>query len=206
MAADEPEFACAVKHGLEGERMSGATAETKLWRYCHAGGRKLPKGTIVGELDGSHEGLLLISSDAEVARLISLAAAGWVSHFIAEFKAPVKPEQVERIAGTPVVDGVHFGPVAARLLKPASKGVWLDIALREGRGRDVARLLQSAGLKPRRLARTAFGPYHLGGLQAGALEEVPQQDWQKQLGGKFTDKHENRGRQVQGAASRGARR
>jgi len=186
--------------------MKDATAEPRLWRYCHAAGQKLPKGTIVGGLDGTHEGLLLISSDAEVARLLGLAAAGWVSHFVAQFKGAIKPEQLAHLASTPVLDGIHFGPVTARLLQPQGKATWLDIALREGRGRDIGKLLASAGLNPSRLARTSFGPYLLGSMLAGGLEEVPQQDWQQQLGGKFKKKNENRGRQVQGAASRNTRR
>jgi 23S rRNA pseudouridine2605 synthase len=186
--------------------MNEKAGEAKLWRYCHAAGGKLPKGTIVGGLDGAQEGLLLISNEAEVARLLSLAAAGWVSHFMAQFKGAITAEQLAQLNGTPVLDGIHFGPVTARHLQPQGKAAWVDIALREGRGRNVGKLLAYAGLKPARVARTAFGPYKLGGLLAGALEEVPRQDWQQQLGGKFKTSNANRERKIQGAASRSARR
>jgi 23S rRNA pseudouridine2605 synthase len=186
--------------------MADRTEAPRLWRYCHAAGRTPPDGFIVGGLGLLHEGLLLISNDAEVARLLSLAAAGWVSHFAAGFRGSVQPGQMKLLSGAPVVDGLQFGPVTARPLPPQGKTAWLDIALREGRGRDVARLLAAAGLTPTHLARTSFGPFRLGGLLAGALEDVPDQDWQLQLGGKFISSHADRRRKIQRPASRNTRR
>lgn len=180
---------------------ANAPAETsatvpRLWRYCHGIGKPMPDGHVVGGIDAGGEGLLLLTNDAEVARLMGLASSGWVSHFLVQVSGKLAREQLSGLAATPVVAGVQYGPVAVRLARCEAKSSWLDVALREGRGRDVNRLLQSLGLLPIRIARVSFGPYKLGELQAGCHELVAAREWQRQLGGKYASSDEDRGRKV----------
>lgn len=156
----------------------------------------MPEGRIVGGLTTACEGLLVLTNDAEVARLMGLASSGWVSHFLVQVSGKLAREQLAGLAAAPVIAGVHYGPVTVRLARSETKTSWLDVALREGRGRDVSRLLQSLGLMPIRIARISFGPYKLGELQSGCHEIVAERDWQRQLGGKFASAHEDRRRKV----------
>lgn len=171
----------------------------RLW-LCHRDGSKgAPSAAsmiAIGWADPMTEGLLLLTNDAEVARLTELASAGWVSKYRVIGEGKLDASRLARMPEGPVIGGVRYGPVETVVEKRQGARVSIGIALREARGRGLVPLLSHLGLKPLRIIRLSFGPYGLGELPAGALEDVPQSQWQQQLGGKFTATHEDRRRKV----------
>jgi 23S rRNA pseudouridine2605 synthase len=80
------------------------------------------------------------------------------------------------------VDGVEYGPIRAELERQAASNAWLKVALTEGKNREVRKVLEHLGLAVNRLIRVAYGPFQLGRLPRGAVEEVPAKVLAEQLG------------------------
>ncbi len=181
--------------------------EPRLWRHYKQVGSALPKKLTgafsVGSLEAGIEGLLLFTNDADARRLMELASTGWVRHYRVKAKGRADDALLAALQDGIEVSGVHYGPIEAAYDAPKS---WLHIVLREGRNRGVAGVCAFLKLDKPRIMRLAFGPFELGGLGAGAIEEVPPPQWRGALGGKFGQTHEDRGRAVQGAKSRSARK
>jgi 23S rRNA pseudouridine2605 synthase len=156
-------------------------------------GGKLPPVVAIGALEPDMEGLLLITSDAEAARLLELAAMGWIRRYKVETRAKVPDAKLETLRDGVAVGGVHFGPVEAAFEK---NGKWLHMALREGKHREVKRMCDHLQLKPKRIMRLEFGPFELGDLKSGAVEDVPEEQWQSPLGGKFGTQDAHRRRKI----------
>ncbi len=176
---------------------SEAQSGPRLW-LCH---RDVSKGAplaasfiSIGWADPMTEGLLLLTNDAEVARLTELASAGWVSKYRVLAEGKLDAARLAQLQEGPVIGGVRYGPVETVIEKHQGAKTSIGIALREARSRGLVPLLSHLGLKPLRIIRLSFGPYGLGELPSGAIEDVPQ--WQQQLGGKFIDKHEDRRRKI----------
>ena len=142
----------------------------------------LPRLVKVGRLDLDSEGLLLLTNDGELARHLELPATGWVRRYRVRAFGTVDPKALKALARGVAVAGVRYGPVEASLDRAQGANLWLTVALREGRNREVRRLLEHVGLKVNRLIRTAYGPFQLGELARGAVEEVPRRVLRDQLG------------------------
>jgi len=156
---------------------------TRLWRYHKPEGlvvshkdpegrrsvfdalkNQLPRVVSIGRLDIGTEGLLLLTNDGELARLLELPATGWVRRYRVRAFGRPDIEALERLKGGITIEGVHYGPVEAKLDKEQGDNVWLTFAIREGKNREVKRLCEHLGLKVNRLIRTSFGPFQLGDL------------------------------------------
>jgi 23S rRNA pseudouridine2605 synthase len=135
----------------------------------------------VGRLDFNSEGLLLLTNDGEIARRMEIPASGWTRIYRARLFGKVTQADLDKLAEGAVVDGMAYGSVIADLER--SKGIysWATVAIKEGKNREVKRLMESLGLKVARLIRVQFGPFHLGQLPEGAVEEIPAEIWRKQL-------------------------
>jgi 23S rRNA pseudouridine2605 synthase len=136
----------------------------------------------VGRLDFNSEGLLLLTNDGEIARRLEMPASGWVRKYRVRLFGKVTQADLDKLAQGRTIDGVRYEPVIADLER--SKGVysWALVSLKEGKNREVKRLMESLGLKVARLIRVQFGPFHLGQLAEGAVEEIPARIWREQLG------------------------
>ena len=175
--------------------------ETRLWRYHKPAGlvtshrdprgrptvfaslpRQLPRVVSVGRLDINSEGLLLLTNDGELARRLELPAQGWVRRYRVRLFGQVSQEDLDRLSTGRVVDGVRYGPVTAELERAKGPYAWANIALKEGKNREVKRLMESLGLKVARLIRVSFGPFHLGQLPEGGIDEIAGKVWREQLG------------------------
>jgi len=175
--------------------------KTRLWRYHKPSGlvtshrdplgrptvfahlpSHLPRVVSVGRLDINSEGLLLLTNDGEIARKLELPAQGWVRRYRVRIFGKVSQPDLDRLAKGIVIDGVHYGPVIAELERAKGQYAWAKVALKEGKNREVKRLMEHLGLKVARLIRVSFGPFHLGHLASAGVDEISSKVWREQLG------------------------
>jgi 23S rRNA pseudouridine2605 synthase len=133
----------------------------------------------VGRLDYNSEGLLLLTNDGEIARRMEIPASGWPRIYRARLFGKITQADLDALA---TIDGVKYGPIVANLER--SKGVyaWATVSLKEGKNREVKRVMESLGLKVARLIRISYGPFQLGQLGEGMVEEIPARLWREKLG------------------------
>lgn len=133
----------------------------------------LPRLVSVGRLDLNSEGLLLLTNDGGLARHLELPSNAWIRRYrVRAFGAP-SPEQLALLAKGITVDGVKYGPIEAGLDSRKGDNVWITVALKEGKNREVRKVMAHIGLRVSRLIRVAYGPFQLGDLPKGAVAEVP---------------------------------
>jgi 23S rRNA pseudouridine2605 synthase len=148
---------------------------------------ELPRLMPVGRLDYNSEGLLLLTTDGAIKRHLELPATGWVRRYrVRAHGEPPTAEAFAALARGMTVEGVAYGPIEAALDRRQGSNCWLTMALREGRNREVRRVLAALGLQVNRLIRTAYGPFQLGELPSGALDEVSAKVLREQLGKALT--------------------
>jgi 23S rRNA pseudouridine2605 synthase len=147
----------------------------------------LPRVVSVGRLDINTEGLLLLTTDGELARHLELPSTGWLRRYRVRAHGRVTQEALDRLREGVTLDGVHYGPVEARIDREQGSNLWLTISLREGKNREVKRIAEHLGLTVTRLIRVSFGPFALGELAEGAVEEVKRRVLADQLGAKLAE-------------------
>ena len=168
---------------------------TRVWRYhkpvglvtTHADpkGRPtvfsaLPKGLprviSVGRLDLNSEGLLLLTNDGGLSRALELPASGLLRRYRARARGRITQEKLDTLKEGITVEGVAYGPIEATLDKAKAEGtganLWISVSLKEGKNREVRKVLEALGLTVNRLIRLSYGPFQLGTLAAGEIEEV----------------------------------
>lgn len=132
----------------------------------------LPRLISVGRLDLTSEGLLLLTNDGELARRLELPAHGWARRYRVRVHGRVDEAALAALAAGVTVDGMAYGPIEAGLDARQGTNSWLTIVLREGKNREIRKVMQHLGLSVTRLIRTAHGPFKLADLPRGAVEEV----------------------------------
>ena len=145
----------------------------------------LPRVMPVGRLDMNTEGLLLLTTDGGLKRQLELPATGVERTYRARAFGEISQEQLEALIEGIEIDGIRYGPIDANLERRTGRNQWIELRLKEGKNREVRRVLEHLGLKVSRLIRTAYGPLALGDLPAGAVDEVRQHDlviFRKSLG------------------------
>lgn len=145
----------------------------------------LPRVISVGRLDINTEGLLLLTNDGGLARVLELPATGWLRRYRVRAHGTVDDAALEPLRAGLKVDGVQYGPVEATLDRSQGKNVWLTLGLREGKNREVKNLLLALGLEVNRLIRISYGPFQMGDLAPGAVKEVKPKILKDQLGTKL---------------------
>jgi 23S rRNA pseudouridine2605 synthase len=199
--------ACVVSDAdtitVDGEPLPAPQAP-RLWRYhkpkglvtSHKDpqGRKtvfeslpesLPRVVSVGRLDINTEGLLLLTTDGALARHLELPSTGWLRRYRVRAHGRVTRDALDALKDGVTIDGVRYGPVEARVERQQGSNVWLTIALREGKNREVKRIAEHLGLTVNRLIRVSFGPFVLGELAPGAVEPVKRRVLADQFGPKL---------------------
>lgn len=134
--------------------------------------KRMPRVITVGRLDINTEGLLLLTNDGEFARWLELPSSGLVRRYRVRAYGEASETALKGLAGGITVDGVSYGPIEAEIERQQGSNLWLSIALKEGKNREVKRVLEHLGLKVNRLIRTAYGPIDLGPLSRGTVEPV----------------------------------
>ncbi|HYI48088.1 MAG TPA: pseudouridine synthase [Allosphingosinicella sp.] len=149
--------------------------------------RDLPRLMPVGRLDLNTEGLLLLTTDGELKRQLELPATGVERSYRARVFGEVSQARLEELIHGIEIEGIRYGAINADLERRTGRNAWVEMRLREGKNREVRRVLEHLGLQVSRLIRTAYGPFPLADLPAGAVDEVRQHDlvaFRKELGGK----------------------
>ena len=136
----------------------------------------LPRLMPVGRLDMNTEGLLLLTTDGEFKRQLELPATGVERSYRARAFGDVTQDQLEDLIHGIEIEGIRYGAIDANLERRTGRNQWIEMRLREGKNREVRRVLEHLDLKVSRLIRTAYGPFALGDLAAGAVDEVRQHD------------------------------
>ncbi len=184
-----------------GGKLVDAPDRTRLWRYHKPVGlvtthrdpqdrptvfSRLPDGLprliSVGRLDLNSEGLLLLTNDGGLARRLELPATGWLRRYRVRVHGVVNEVALARLADGAVVEGVKYGPIEAGLDAVKGDNAWLTVSLREGRNREVRKVMGFLGWQVTRLIRVAYGPFQLGVLAKGAVDEVPGKVLREQVG------------------------
>ena len=142
----------------------------------------LPRLISVGRLDFNTEGLLLLTNDGGLARVLELPDTGWLRRYRARAHGEITQAQLDGLRDGVEVEGVKYGAVEATLERDQGSNVWITIAIREGKNREVRNILASLGLEVNRLIRVSYGPFQLGELAEGQVEEVKTRVLREQLG------------------------
>ncbi len=192
-----------------------AAEEPRLWRYHKPAGLittardpqgrptvfekmppEMPRVVSVGRLDFNTEGLLLLTNDGELARHLELPLNAWLRHYRVRVHGEVKTSKLAALAKGVTISGIRYEPVKAELEKEqrvkegtkAPANNWLSVGIREGKNREIRKIMDYLDLQVTRLIRTSFGPFPLGKLPVGAVEEVPKRVLRESLGDFFKDR------------------
>ncbi len=178
-----------------------AAEPARLWRYHKPAGLvtthrdeqgratvfdrlppELPRVVSVGRLDLNSEGLLLLTNDGELSRALELPSRGWLRRYRVRVHGTVDPARLAALEAGVTIDGMAYGPIRAVLDREQGSNAWLTVSLHEGKNREIRRVMEHLGLGVSRLIRIAYGPFQLGDLPRGAIEEVPRKVVREQLG------------------------
>jgi 23S rRNA pseudouridine2605 synthase len=175
--------------------------KTRLWRYHKPAGlvtthrdpegrptvfEHLPEGMprviSVGRLDLNSEGLLLLTNDGELARKLELPSNGWLRRYRVRVHGEVSEDALARLESGITIDGMAYGSISATLDRRQGANAWLSVSLREGKNREIRRVMEYLGWPVSRLIRVSYGPFQLGTLEEGAADEVAGKVLREQMG------------------------
>ncbi len=143
---------------------------------------ELPRLISVGRLDLTSEGLLLLTNDGELARRLELPSNGWLRRYKVRVHGTVDPLALARLEKGITIDRISYGPILAVLDREQGANAWITVSIHEGKNREIRRVMEHLGLTVSRLIRLAYGPFQLGNLERGAVEELPHRILREQLG------------------------
>jgi 23S rRNA pseudouridine2605 synthase len=145
----------------------------------------MPRVVAVGRLDITTEGLILLTNDGGLARILELPATGWLRRYRVRAHGTIDQATLDRLKDGVAIDGVLYGGVEATIDRVQGSNVWLNVGLREGKNREVKKLLGHLGLDTNRLIRVSYGPFQLGDLPEGDVREIRGRVLRDQLGAKL---------------------
>ena len=143
---------------------------------------ELPRVMTVGRLDINTEGLLLLTNDGGLARVLELPSTGWMRRYRVRAHGKVEQRALDALARGVTIEGMVYGAVEAEIDRVQASNVWLTLGLREGKNREVKRVLEHLGLTVSRLIRVSYGPFQLGDLKPREVREVRGRVLRDQLG------------------------
>jgi 23S rRNA pseudouridine2605 synthase len=141
----------------------------------------------VGRLDINTEGLMLLTNDGGLTKVLAHPETGWLRRYRVRAHGHVEQAALDGLRAGISLDGVDYGPIGATLEREVGDNAWLTLDLREGKNREIKRVLEHLGLQVTRLIRVSFGPFQLEDLGAGAVEEVRTRTLKDQLGPKLIE-------------------
>lgn len=143
---------------------------------------ELPRVMSIGRLDLNSEGLLLLTNDGALKRRLELPSTGWLRRYRVRVNGRPEDTQFDSLRKGITVDGEQFQAMTVTLDRQQGANAWLTVGLREGRNREVRRAMEAIGLTVNRLIRLSYGPFQLGDLPPGGVEEVRPRVLKDQLG------------------------
>src|SRR5271168_2842925 len=132
----------------------------------------LPRVVAVGRLDINTEGLLLLTNDGGLARVLELPSTGWLRRYRVRAHGTIDQAALDALSGGITIDGVDYLGIEAKLDREQGSNVWITLGLREGKNREIKKVLEHLGLAVNRLIRVSFGPFELADLAEGEAAEV----------------------------------
>ena len=179
---------------VDGKPITAAQA-TRVWRYHKPAGlitshndpagrptvfdalpRDLPRVMTVGRLDLNSEGLLLLTNDGELKRRLELPATGWLRRYRVRVNGQPTELTFDPLRRGAVIDGEAFQPMEVKLDSQKGANAWLTVGIREGKNREIRKVLNALGLDVNRLIRIAYGPFALGDMEINEVVEVRSED------------------------------
>ncbi|HEY0122315.1 MAG TPA: pseudouridine synthase [Rhizobium sp.] len=195
----------ADKIEVDGMPMRGIE-RTRLWLYHKPAGlvttnadpegrptvfdnlpEELPRVMSIGRLDINTEGLLLLTNDGGLARVLELPTTGWLRRYRVRAHGEIDQEALDKLKEGIAVDGVLYGSIEATLDRTQGSNVWITMGLREGKNREIKNVLGALGLEVNRLIRISYGPFQLGDLPEGRVLEVRGRTLRDQLGPRLVE-------------------
>jgi 23S rRNA pseudouridine2605 synthase len=146
---------------------------------------ELPRVVAVGRLDINTEGLLLLTNDGGLSRVLELPSTGWLRRYRVRAHGEITQEQLDGLQNGVTIDGINYLAIDAKFERQQGSNVWLTMGLREGKNREIKRVLEHMGMSVNRLIRVSFGPFELGDLAEGEVVEVRTRVLRDQLGPKL---------------------
>jgi 23S rRNA pseudouridine2605 synthase len=186
----------------------GEAEEPRIWRYHKPAGTittardpqgrptvfekmpaDMPRVVSVGRLDFNTEGLLLLTNDGGIKRHLELPHNAWLRHYRVRVYGDVQPGKLAALAKGITISGIRYDAIKVEVEaeKKEGRNVWLNVTLKEGKNREVRKVMEHLGLQVTRLIRVSFGPFQLGKLPRGGVEEVPRRILRESLGNFFKD-------------------
>ena len=145
----------------------------------------LPRLVAIGRLDINTEGLLLLTNDGGLARVLELPSTGWLRRYRVRAHGIIEQAALDRLSEGVTIDGIAYLGIEAKLDREQGANAWLTLGLREGKNREIKKILEHLGLAVNRLIRVSFGPFELGDLPEGEVVEVRTRVLRDQLGVKL---------------------
>jgi len=142
----------------------------------------LPRVMSVGRLDLNSEGLLLLTNDGEMKRKLELPSTGWLRRYRVRINGSVSEATLDRLRAGIEVEGIRYQPMVVTFDRQQGANAWLTVSIREGKNREIRRAMQEVGVAVNRLIRVSYGPFQLGNLKQGEVEELKQRVVRDQLG------------------------
>ncbi len=190
----------ADKIEVDGQPIRGIE-RTRLWLYHKPAGlvttnsdpegrptvfenlpEELPRVMSIGRLDINTEGLLLLTNDGGLARVLELPTTGWLRRYRVRAYGDIDQPALDALKEGIAVDGVLYGAIDATLDRKQGHNAWITMGLREGKNREIKNVLGALGLEVNRLIRISYGPFQLGDLPEGQVVEVRGRMLRDQLG------------------------
>lgn len=179
----------------------GEPEKTRLWRYHKPAGlvtthkdpegretvfdklpRELGRVISVGRLDLNSEGLLLLTNDGELSRALELPSTAWVRRYRVRAFGKADDAMIAKLKRGVTYEGINYGPIEAEVEREQGGNVWMNVALKEGKNREVRKALAAVGMTVNRLIRVSYGPFQLGSLEKGKVQSVPERVLRDQCG------------------------
>lgn len=142
----------------------------------------MPRVMSVGRLDINSEGLLILTNDGEIKRKLELPSTGWLRRYRVRINGSVSEARLDELRAGITVDGVHYQPMIVTFDRQQGANAWLTVSIREGKNREIRRTMEAIGVVVNRLIRVSYGPFQLGNLAQGEVEELKGRVVRDQLG------------------------
>ncbi len=143
---------------------------------------EMPRVMSIGRLDLNSEGLLLLTNDGELKRRLELPSTGWLRKYRVRVNGNPTDPDLEPLRRGITVDGEKFQAMSVVLDRIQGANAWLTVGIREGKNREIRRAMTAINLTVNRLIRVSYGPFRLGDLEPGMVEEVKPRVLRDQLG------------------------
>ncbi len=144
--------------------------------------KELPRLMPIGRLDMNSEGLLLLTNDGGLKRQLELPSTGWQRRYRVRVHGDIDEAKLASLKDGITVEGFEYGPIEASLERAVGKNAWLNVALREGKNREIRKVMEHFGWPVNRLIRVSFGPFHLGNLPKAEIAEIKTKVVKEQVG------------------------